>query len=443
MICRAVVGWGGKGVRGDTDRIGAKLLGGHPQQHPGQPVRAGPDHDRAAGPGRRSGRPRLRPLRVRVGARAGVLLPEVRHAPPPRLSAGDRPMPAYDYDCAACGRRFEVMPRRLRRRTDDLPVVRQGPGPQGDHRRRDPLQGIGLGQEGTPRDAPRRVGAKAAGRRVRVRASGSSTVATAVRRRDGGSASDRQVARRRRRADVDSGSSRQGRPSPVDPGQARRLTERCPPPTDWITLAEAAEILAAANVHFTPGDDRRLGSRGPAPEHQARRPPVRPARRGPGARRRAATRAGRGRPAGPVRGPGRLIPADRWTPARILATVLDQPRVARVMRGPRHLRPRRRRAAGQRPRILGAVRRDPDRAPRPRRRPASSPPATRTARDRLVQALIEAFPPLADLIDGAVDGLQPGRRADLDHRVRRRHLDGQPVLRRARRRVRADLRRIA
>jgi hypothetical protein len=24
-------------------------------------------------------------------------------------------------------------------------------------------------------------------------------------------------------------------------------------PTDWITLAEAAEILAAANVHFTPG----------------------------------------------------------------------------------------------------------------------------------------------------------------------------------------------
>ena len=23
-------------------------------------------------------------------------------------------------------------------------------------------------------------------------------------------------------------------------------------PTDWITLAEAAEILAAANVHFTP-----------------------------------------------------------------------------------------------------------------------------------------------------------------------------------------------
>jgi hypothetical protein len=28
MVCRAVVGWGGRGVRGDTDRTGAKLLAG-------------------------------------------------------------------------------------------------------------------------------------------------------------------------------------------------------------------------------------------------------------------------------------------------------------------------------------------------------------------------------------------------------------------------------
>jgi len=28
MICRAVVGWGGRGARGDTDRIGARLLSG-------------------------------------------------------------------------------------------------------------------------------------------------------------------------------------------------------------------------------------------------------------------------------------------------------------------------------------------------------------------------------------------------------------------------------
>ena len=85
MICRAVVGWGGKGVRGDTDRIGAKLLGGHPEQHPRQPVRARADADRAARAGRRSRRSRVCPLRLRVGARAGLLLPEVRHAPAARL----------------------------------------------------------------------------------------------------------------------------------------------------------------------------------------------------------------------------------------------------------------------------------------------------------------------------------------------------------------------
>jgi hypothetical protein len=28
LICRAVIGWGGKGVRGDTDRIGSRLIGG-------------------------------------------------------------------------------------------------------------------------------------------------------------------------------------------------------------------------------------------------------------------------------------------------------------------------------------------------------------------------------------------------------------------------------
>jgi len=28
MVCRAVVGWGGRGVRGDTDRIGGRLLAG-------------------------------------------------------------------------------------------------------------------------------------------------------------------------------------------------------------------------------------------------------------------------------------------------------------------------------------------------------------------------------------------------------------------------------
>ena len=37
-----------------------------------------------------------------------------------------------------------------------------------------------------------------------------------------------------------------------EPGFDERLT-RMPAATDWITLGEAAEILAAANIHFTTG----------------------------------------------------------------------------------------------------------------------------------------------------------------------------------------------
>ena len=60
MICRAVVGWGGKGVRGDTDRIGSRLLGGILEQHPREPVRARAFEHRATGSGGRPGRPCLR-----------------------------------------------------------------------------------------------------------------------------------------------------------------------------------------------------------------------------------------------------------------------------------------------------------------------------------------------------------------------------------------------
>ena len=61
-------------------------------------------------------------------------------------------MPLYDYDCAACGRRFEVDPRRPRRPAGGVPAVRVGPRPQGDQRSRGPFQGLGLGQEGAPHD---------------------------------------------------------------------------------------------------------------------------------------------------------------------------------------------------------------------------------------------------------------------------------------------------
>ena len=54
-----------------------------------------------------------------------------------------------------------------------------------------------------------------------------------------------------------------------------------PAAADWITLAEAAEILAAANVQFRPETIGAWARSGKPVEHQARRPPVRPSRRGP------------------------------------------------------------------------------------------------------------------------------------------------------------------
>ena len=80
-------------------------------------------------------------------------------------------------------------------------------------------------------------------------------------------------------------------------------------PTDWITLAEAAEILAAANVHFRPStiggwaragrlQSIKLGGRRFVRRGEVRALVTPPRRVRP-----------RGCPAGPVRGPGRLIPA--------------------------------------------------------------------------------------------------------------------------------------
>ena len=80
-----------------------------------------------------------------------------------------------------------------------------------------------------------------------------------------------------------------------------RLT--CPAAADWITLAEAAEILAAANVQFRPETIGALGAHGQPVEHQARRPALRPARRGQGAGRGPAPGARGGPPARAVRGP--------------------------------------------------------------------------------------------------------------------------------------------
>ena len=196
MICRAVVGWGGRGVRGDTDRIGAKLLAGLLTNVLANQHAMGLTAIERPGPGRRSRRPGVRALRLRVGPRAGVLLPEVRHAPAARLTR-TRPtsMPRYDYACAACERRFEVVHGIHEDGPTTLPAVRRGPRAQGLRAAGHPLQGHAAG--------PRR----SAARRRRSRSSSSSDGGGEG---SGGSSRDGVERRRRlerRRSSSDGGSS--------------------------------------------------------------------------------------------------------------------------------------------------------------------------------------------------------------------------------------------
>ena len=110
MLVRAVVGWGGRASAATPTGSPRAVLGGLFHEHPRQPVRARDRPPRPAGSRGRPRRPGVRPLRLRLRPRAGVLLPEVRHAPAARLSrrTGDH-VPIYDYVCSACGHRFEVL----------------------------------------------------------------------------------------------------------------------------------------------------------------------------------------------------------------------------------------------------------------------------------------------------------------------------------------------
>src|SRR5207342_639482 len=128
-----------------------------------------------------------------------------------------------------------------------------------------------------------------------------------------------------------------------------------------------------------------------------------PARRGPGAGRRATSRARARHPAGPVRGPRRLTRGRTMDITAILARFLDEPRVARV----RAVLDTYGHAAGGLlanglafsalfaaiPTMLlvlglaGTVANDP------------------AVRDSIGDALIAAFPPLEDLIDAALDAI--------------------------------------
>ena len=150
MIVRALAGWGGKGVRGDTDRTADAHPVGPADEHPGQPVRHRPDAARPARAGRRPRRPGLRPLRLRVRPRSRLLLPQVRHAPAARL---DRPttrallrlrLPGVRSAHRGDARRPRHRPGALRRvrRPDAAPHL------PSFH----PLQGLRLGQDGRARE---------------------------------------------------------------------------------------------------------------------------------------------------------------------------------------------------------------------------------------------------------------------------------------------------
>ena len=157
MICRAVVGWGGKGVRGDTDRIGAKLLGGILSNILASQYALGLTADRAAG--------------ARPPAAAGS---SARTAGSPPRTSGPSTARSAACACSAAERRprdahlrlrvrgvppaVRGDPRRPRRRPDDVPAVRQGPGPKGDHRRRPSTTRAPAGPR---RNAARRVGSGA------------------------------------------------------------------------------------------------------------------------------------------------------------------------------------------------------------------------------------------------------------------------------------------
>ena len=93
LIVRAVVGWGGKGQRGDTDRIGQRLLSSLYQQVIASGYSLGAAESARAAVDRRAFGPGLRALRLRGGERRRVLLPEVRHAHEPELGTPKRSRP--------------------------------------------------------------------------------------------------------------------------------------------------------------------------------------------------------------------------------------------------------------------------------------------------------------------------------------------------------------
>ncbi len=142
-------------------------------------------------------------------------------------------MPAYDYDCAACGRRFEVIHGVHAERPTACPLCGKGPVRKAISAPAVHYRGLGLGQEGASRDPDRRD-RQGDGRRVH-----------------GGG---RLEARHDLERQLGGRLGQLGRPGAESRRERRGQQDRLSPmvaASDWITLAEASDILAAANIQFT------------------------------------------------------------------------------------------------------------------------------------------------------------------------------------------------
>ena len=147
-------------------------------------------------------------------------------------------MPLYDYDCAACGRRFEVVHGLHDGGPTTCPLCGKGPVRKAVTAPAVHFKGSGWAKK-ERRSTARKSAEKAEKRRV-------------GRRSCGDHDDVRRVGRERQGHQGRQGrQERQGR-------QAERLHVRdierltMAGAADWITLAEASEILRASNVHFTP-----------------------------------------------------------------------------------------------------------------------------------------------------------------------------------------------
>ena len=169
----------------------------------------------------------------------------------------------------------------------------------------DPLQGVGLGEEG-----PRRV---SSGTRPRTgrgqRAAEGEAEASRARPSDAratGQGDGRCASEGKGDGLVRGVHVRHVRASELVQAGRRATDAPMPSAADWITLSEAAEILGCRQHPLPSRDHRRLGPHGQAVEHQARGSSVRPAGRGEGAGRRPAAGTRRGHPARALRGAERL-----------------------------------------------------------------------------------------------------------------------------------------